>query len=195
MWIKSGPDKTLGGRDQLTELRASSCPASPLVTDSLQEKDATLSAQKLQRSDSSQSRQQANPHQHQPPHTHIQSTPADSILRHKHMWTPLYQRPVRTLWIEQSHIESTAFTHKQDAHKRRHILFLQGLQLPVRGSPLPYLNQQVRAVTCKTCKEGCWRLIFNINLVSFDIKLSLEVVDWGLLRQHWNQLNWMQAKW
>lgn len=47
-------------------------------------KDATLSAQTLQRSDSSQSRQQATPHHTHTPQTHIQSTHfhADSILRH-----------------------------------------------------------------------------------------------------------------
>lgn len=122
---------------------------------SLQEKkkDATLSAQREQRSDSSQSRQQATPHHthhHLQPQTNMQST-----LTHYcdiNTWTSLYQQLFRLLWRRKPNNRTSRAwcSRTNNARKKcRHVLFLQGLQLPVRGNPLPYLNQQVRAAMCK----------------------------------------------
>lgn len=82
----SDPDKMLKEGTTLEGYAPGAVQHAPLQ----EKKDATLSAQ---RSDSSQSRQQATPHHTPPPPTPNEHTKhSDSLLRHQHVWTFLYQQ-------------------------------------------------------------------------------------------------------
>lgn len=99
----------------------------PFVTNSAGKKDATLSAQREQRSDSSRSRQQATPHHH---HT-------------KAAW-------LMTATCGHYFINPPCCCKYNNLTSKTQVMqaCIIPLQLPVRGNPLPYLYPQVRAVMC-----------------------------------------------
>lgn len=82
-----------------------------------------------------------SPDSRQPPHPHAKHT--DSILRHQHIWT------LPSAIVASSVMSTELLAFIIEIHVLSH-----GLQLPVRGNPLSYLNQHVWAVTCKNWKRA-----------------------------------------
>lgn len=106
-----------------------------------------------------------SPDSRQSPTTHPHAKHTDTILRHRHIWTLL------SAFVASSMMWTVLLAFIIEIHVLSH-----GLQLPVRGNPLSYLNQHVRAVTCKNSKSasGILTVLFRNSIMTIVDMLDVE---------------------